>query len=314
MSTQSTVEKPTVWRTKLRSTLHDNHTEQVEYCRKRNVIGIGWGHPDIPMGASGEQVSQFILGHDDPEWTKSGADTVRRFASEVSIGDFVWTRDTNSKFLLCKIVGPHRYRYDGPSIDADVHQQRRVEWAPKEVGELEVPGGVVRSFIGQSSSFCRIHDDATKILTPQIWADLTGERMTRPKFTRMQVLTELLDPYDTEDLIYMWMQVKLGYVALPRTQIKSTPVYEWVMIHKKTGQLAIVQVKTGKTRVELSSLAEARPTAGTKTYAFAASGLAEEDDPSLVDVVIKPEQLLAFVDRHESLLPDRIQKLFELAK
>lgn len=314
MALETESDPTTVWRTKLRSTLHSNHTEQVEYCRSRNLIGIGWGHPDIPKGSSSEEVSQFILGHDHPKWTKSGADTVRRFATDAKAGDFVWTRDTNSKYLLCRIAGPHRYKFDKKSSAVDVHQQRRVVWAPKPVGEFDVPGGVVRSFIGQSSSFCRIHDRATRVLTPCIWADLTGQTMDKPKFSAMEVLTELLDPYDVEDLVYMWMQVKLGYVALPRTQIKSTPVYEWTMVSKKTGQPAIVQVKTGREHVNLSELAGARPTKDTKTFAFATDGLAPTDDVSLVDVLIKPDQLLRFVERYNNLLPQRIRAMFDLAK
>ena len=305
---------PTIWRTKLRSTLHGEHTAQVDHCLDGGIVGIGWGHADLPTGASVEQVTQFIKAHDDPDWTDSGIYAVRRFANEADIGDFVWTRHTDSKYLLCQIMGPHSYVFDEASAAVDVHQIRPVEWAPRPLSELQVPGGVVRSFIGQSSSFNRIHDPATKELTPYLWEKLHDRPAKRPDLTPLRVLTEVLDPYDVEDLIYMWLQVERGYAALPRTQIKSTPAYEWTMIHRNKGNQAIVQVKTGGDRVELKELSAARADDETETYAYASTGVAPEDDVSLVSKVIRPEELLEFAANRPELLPERVRTLFELAQ
>lgn len=305
----------TVWRTKLRSTLEGiDHTEQVEHCLKKKIVGIGWGIDELPEGTDADQVADFIETCGWDGWTKRGADTVRRFANDAKKRDYVWTRHTNGKYLLCKITGNYRYDISAASKRADVHQTRKVDWAPAELNDLDVPGGVVRSFIGQGSSFSRIHDEATNKLTPYLWEKLHGRSLPELDLTAEDVLTKVLDPYDVEDLIYMWLQIERGYVALPRTQQKSTPAYEWTMVHRVKGNKGIVQVKTGKDRVDLSALRAARDDKTMATFAFAACGLGPEDDPKLVTEVIEPKELTRFVEKHAAILPERIRLWFQLAK
>lgn len=309
------VPPPTVWRTKLRSTLfgEDGHTEQVEYCLRKSLIGIGWGIDELPSGSPASDVAQFIETCGWEGWTKRGADTVRRFGEQVRKGDFVWTRHTTGKYLLCKVTGDYRYDISPASKKVDVHQVRKVRWAPDSLNDLDVPGGVVRSFIGTGSSFSRIHDTATNELTPYLWAKLNGEELPELNMSAEDVLTRVLDPYDVEDLIYMWLQVERGYVALPRTQQKSTPAYEWTMVHRKDGSKGIVQVKTGNDKVNLNALRDARADDSTKTFAFATSGLGPSDDTALVSEVIETKDLLKFATKHRALLPERLRVWFDLA-
>lgn len=311
----SSSDSPTIWRTKLRSTLlgADGHTEQVEYCLRKKLIGIGWGIDELPSRASLEDVANFIETCGWEGWTKRGADTVRRFGREVRKGDFVWTRHTNGKYLLCRVTGDYRYDISPASKKVDVHQVRKVEWAPEQRNDLDVPGGVVRSFIGQGSSFSRIHDPASKKLTPYLWAKTHGRELPELDVSPDDVLTGILDPYDVEDLIYMWLQVERGYVALPRTQQKSTPTYEWTMVNRRTGKKGIVQVKTGSDRVDLAALRDARDDDSTETFAFATTGLGPDDDARLVSEVIDRADLLRFAKKHRALLPDRIRTWFELS-
>lgn len=305
---------PTIWRTKLRSTLEGvDHTEQVEHCLKKKLIGIGWGPPDLPTGSSLEKVTQFIESCDLDGWTKNGAHTVRRFGEQARRNDFVWTRHTNGKYMLCKITGPYKFDNSKAAKAADVHQTRKVAWALEELNDLDVPGGVVRSFIGTGSSFSRVHDPATIKLTPYLWAKLNQEPLPDLELTPEDVLQRVLDPYDVEDLIYMWLQVERGYIALPRTQQKSTPAYEWTMVHRKNGNKGIVQVKTGDDKVDLAALRNARSDEETETFAFATSGIRPGDDVSLVDEIIEPNDLLKFVKNHRKLLPGRLKTWFELA-
>lgn len=303
----------TVWRTKLRSTLEVNHTEQVEHCLRKGIIGIGWGIHELPRGSTADEVADFIETCGWDGWTKRGADTVRRFAHQVEKGDFVWTRHTNGKYLLCQVTGDYRYDISAASKKVDVHQTRKVDWAPAELNDLDVPGGVVRSFIGQGSSFSRIHDEATNKLTPYLWKKLHDRPLPDLDVSAEYVLTKILDPFDVEDLIYMWLQVERGYIALPRTQQKSTPAYEWTMVHRERGNKGIVQVKTGNDRVDLSAVRAARDDDSTETFAYATCGLGADDDPSLVTEVIETAELTGFAKEYASLLPERLKLWFELA-
>jgi hypothetical protein len=48
----------------------------------------------------------------------------------------------------------------------------------------------------------------------------------------------------------------MRYVALPARHANSTSVYEYVLKHRRDGQIAVVQVKTGDADVPLHTLAD----------------------------------------------------------
>lgn len=174
-------------------------------------------------------------------------------------------------------------------------------------------GGVIRRFIGSGQSFSRIHDGPAKLLTPYLWAKLHGEPLPDLDVAPLEVLTSHLDPYDVEDLVYVWLQVARGYVALPRSRQRDTPAYEWTMIHRQTRRKGIVQIKTGSDVVDLQALADARVDDHTDTFAFATCGN-YAGSPDLVTEIITAPALLAFVAAEASLLPLRVRTMFELAK
>src|SRR5690348_13847830 len=106
MRNGETQELPVVWRTKLRSTRPEppvDHAEQVAHCVRSGLIGIGWGVPSVPHGASTEDVIHAIEAKEDEEgWGPRAARIVRRFVEDAKVGDFVWTRDTHGRYLLCR--------------------------------------------------------------------------------------------------------------------------------------------------------------------------------------------------------------------
>ena len=246
-----------------------DHAEQVAHCLDRGLIGIGWRIDDLPVGTPLDVVCQTIEDEPAEGWGRAAAQTVRRFGEQAEVGDFVWTRDTSGRYLLCKITGDYRYDIGDASKRVDVHQVRDVAWAPRPLNDLEVPGGVIRRFVGTGSSFSRIHDDSARLLTPYLWTKLHGRPLPQLTITPAEVLASHLDPYDVEDLVYVWLQVARDFVALPRARQRDTPAYEWTMIHRGTGRRGIVQIKTGSEPVDLQALANARADDETDTFAFA---------------------------------------------
>lgn len=117
----------------------------------------------------------------------------------------------------------------------------------------------------------------------------------------------ICDPYDVEDLVYVWLQAARDYIALPRSRQRDTPAYEWTMIHHATRRRGIVQIKTGSDRVDIEALAAATADDETDTFAFATCGL-YDGDPELVTEVIAIDDLLAFVAAEPDLLPVRIRR------
>jgi hypothetical protein len=184
--------------------------------------------------------------------------------------------------------------------------------APRPLNDLEVPGGVIRCFVGPGLSFSRISDRAARELTPYLWEKLHGRPLPDLAMSPDEVLTSHLDPYDVEDLVYVWLQVARNYVALPRARQRDTPAYEWTMIHRDDGSRGIVQIKTGADHVDLQALADARVDNHMRTFAFATCGM-YDGDATLVDEVISQTELLLFVSEHPDLLPVRVRTWFQLA-
>jgi hypothetical protein len=302
----------TMWRTKLRTTIEGiDHGKQVAHCLDRNLIGIGWGIENLPAGSSLDEVCNWIAKNNADGWGPAAAATVRRFGEGAQVGEFVWTRDTAGRYLLCKITGAYRYDVSPPAWEVDVHQVRDVQWAPTPLNDLDVPGAVIRAFVGTGLSFSRIWDESARLLTPYLWEKLHGRPLPALNITPSQVLTSHLDPYDVEDLVYVWLQVARNYLALPRSRQRDTPAYEWTMIHRGSGRRGIVQVKTGSEPVDLAKLAAAK-VGNTATYAFATCGI-YGGDHGLVDEVIHGDELLSFASEHPGLLPPRVRSWVELA-
>jgi hypothetical protein len=302
---------PVLWRTKLRSSLAGiDHAEQVEHCIRGGLIGIGWRMDELAPNVTLDVACKRI--EDTPGWGRTAAQTVHRFGAEAEIGDFVWTRDTHGRYWLCTLTGPYRYDGSQAARKVDVHQVRDAEWAPRPLNDLEVPGGVIRRFVGTGSSFSRIHDDPARLLTPYLWEKLHDRELPRLAISPTEVLTSHLDPYDVEDLVYVWLQAARGYIASPRARQRDTPAYEWTMIHRGTHRRGIVQIKTGADHVDLQALASARADEQTDTFAFATCG-GYNGDPGLVNEVISIDDLLAFAASEPDLLPVRVRTWFELA-
>lgn len=303
---------PVLWRTKLRSTVPSvNHTEQVDHCVANSLIGIGWRMDKLGPDASLDTACEGIETWPEPGWGRSAAQTVRRFGAEAQIGEFVWTRDTRGRYLLCRLTGSYRYDGSEAARKVDVHQVRDADWAPRPLNDLDVPGGVIRCFVGTGASFSRIHDRSARMLTPYLWEKLHDRPLPDLDVTPAEVLASYLDPYDVEDLVYVWLQVARGYVALPRSRQRDTPAYEWTMIHRQTKRRGIVQIKTGSDSVDLQALADSRADKETDTFAFAAGGT-YVGDRSLVTEVINTAELLGFAAQHPNLLPPRVRTWFEL--
>lgn len=304
------VSPPTIWRTKLRSLkLGVDHQEQVDHNFNDGLVGIGWGIEELSDGASLEDVLAAI--GSQPGWTKDAVHTVRRFGKEAEIGDYIWTRDLHGRFRLGRIAGHYRYENTELAKRTDTHQVRDCEWANQPLSDLEVPGAVIRGFVGTSTSFSRMWDEGARIYTAWLWEKLHGRDPAPLSFTHLEVLRQL-EPYDLEDLVYTWMQVAEGYLALPKARRTDTPAYEWTMLNRKTFAPAIVQVKSGDQAVDLEALAAAAPDAETVLFACSANG--QFTGHPLREVrCVSPDELVAFVREHERLLPPRVRTWFELA-
>lgn len=166
----------------------------------------------------------------------------------------------------------------------------------------EVPGAVVRSFSMQGSSFNRIHDAGARAYSYRLYDKLMGrpERVASPK--PEEVLCSLLDPFDVEDLVFVYLQVVRGLLVLPGSRRTDTAAYEYVLVDREGKEQTIVQVKTGDSAVDLEQL---RSAAGEthRAIAYSTSGAYAGSAPEVEKLTNK--QLLEFMATHPKILPPR---------
>jgi hypothetical protein len=306
-------ELPIIWRTKMRSLKPGvDIAGQVDYCLEGGLVGIGWGIEVLESGAPLADVLAAIRETELRGWGAQAASTVRLFAEEAKVGDFVWTRDLHGRFRLGRIAGDYRYDNSEKAKATDTHQVRDADWAEQPLSDLEVPGAIIRAFSGTSTSFSRMWNRGARLYTAWLWEKLHDREPAPLGFSPAEVL-EQLEPYDLEDLIYTWMQVCGDYLALPKARRTDTPAYEWTMLHRKTHRPAIVQVKSGDQAVDLEALAAAAPNDETILYAFSAANM-YTGTPARAPIKIGTDELLAFVASAPELLPERVRTWFELAR
>jgi hypothetical protein len=159
-----------------------DHAKQVAYCLDGGRVGIGWGIDELPTGTPLADVLATIRANDLPGWGSRAASTVRLFGEEAAVGDFLWTRDLQGRFRLGRITGRYRYDNSAKAKATDTHQVRKAEWADRSLGDLEVPGAIVRAFSGRSTAFSRMLDISARIYTGWLWEKLHGREP--PPFIR----------------------------------------------------------------------------------------------------------------------------------
>jgi hypothetical protein len=141
--------------------------------------------------------------------------------------------------------------------------------------------------------------------------ELLGRPVARIAQDPLDILRSMLDPFDVEDLVYVYLQAVRDWLVLPASRNTSTATYEYVLVHRTTRQLAIAQVKTGASAVQMNRLSRA---AGEDHVAFAYSteGRYEGSGDGRI-TVIGDEDLLSFVSNCPQLLPPRVRRWFAVA-
>lgn len=309
---------PTVWRAKIHSLrddfLSDGQRDQARaYCRRAGVVGIGWGRwtLKVPDGAPLEDVLAEIGSIDG--W-KPGGHTVRRLAEDVQSGDLVWNRDSSGAYWLGRITGP--WRFDG-SVEAsrwDLNNVRACEWLAQSYRDWEVPGAVVRSFTGRSSSFSRVAPDERGgwRVTELIWQQTKDPHAKPPTLDPEEIITDLLDPIDAEDIALLYLQSR-GWLLLPSSRMNDTPLYEAALKHVDDGRLAVVAVKSGgKNRVPVAAVVDAVDDQGAEVFVFSTHESFDGDPGELGATKISRAEIAEFMSDRPELLPPRITHWIDL--
>lgn len=252
-----------------------------EFCLQCNIVGMGWAVESAVTDWPSYEAAVRA------EYDDHAARVVGRFAQEAQIGDLAWFRTVAGIYYLAEFVGPWRYENTPEHLRADIVNLRSARIV--EVGLADrVPGRVITAFI-PSSTFQRIGavgmlEYAISIAHPDRRQTLKGD------------LFDFLSPTDIEDVIAVYLQFQ-GWLIIPGTRRADTAHYEFVLAHRDSGERAVVQIKSGDTRLDAAGYADQ-----TTTFLFAASGNYGTARPPNVQI-IERKALNGFMAEHPRLLP-----------
>lgn len=308
---------PTVWRAKLFSEREDLCDDGLRdkaraYCRSAGVVGVGWGRWTI-KARDGAPLEDVLAEIRSIEGWRPGGHTVRRLAQDAKEGDFVWTRDSVGAYWLGRITGPWRFDGSEEASKWDLNNARDCEWLDRSFRDWEVPGAVVRSFTGRSSSFSRVApgERGGWQVTQLIWQQTENPELEPPRFDPGQVITDLLDPIDAEDVALVYLQL-CGWLLLPSSRMHDTPLYEAALKHIDDGRLAVLAVKSGGQNSVPVSDVVAEVSGRAEVFVFSTHERFDGNPSQPGATRISREEIAEFMSARPELLPPRIARWFDL--
>jgi hypothetical protein len=201
------------------------------------------------------------------------------------------------KYWCCQIKDEKfRYRVGGDFDKFDLHITRQCKWKPAGTADA-VPGVIRRAFATRFGTISRIVGDAAAAIDA---AEIVFELKTP---TPNGDLFALASPDDLEDIVALYLQEQ-GWRLFPSTAKASMASYEFVLVHRQTGQRAGVQVKSGS----VPSLDQRVASDFHEFFVFLANPAAVLTGD--VDRIkkIEREELVSFAKREWRLLPERLKK------
>lgn len=232
------------------------------YCVDHGVLAVGWSLND-------EHLKESIPEDKRPEAKKRRAEittfddfnsfvyeyhmyhgkvnsSVRRLVDTVETDDLIWLRQSGV-YYLGRITEKSHWFYDSSNavLEMDASNQvSDVEWL--RVGdESSVPGAITTSMI-RGRTLQIIHKDGMLDYSKLLYNSITGKTHYKATLTfDASLFYNLLSTEDCEDLLCMWLYHKYGYIAIPSTNKKSTPLYECVLIDPQNGRHIYPQAKAG---------------------------------------------------------------------
>lgn len=228
-----------------------HRAELVSYSLERSVLGVGWGYhyfTDKPPRTFDDYYSGA-----ERRWSRSKLTAVRAFQT-APVGSLVWFRDLQGTYYLSELTGEWRLFDDPLAGRLDLGSVRDVRYAL--VGsEARVPGDVLRTYtLPHQRAFFRVASGPALAYSRILASKLLGTEAPSELPSTLEVLAALLSPLDVEDLVAAFLQDRRDYIALPARHSKSTAVYEYVLRHRTTGEIAAVQVKTGGRGIPVETL------------------------------------------------------------
>lgn len=211
-----------------------------QHCLNNAVVGIGWQvdfeEDDITYEVYQDKAKQA---YGDSSWWPAFNAICHRMKKD----DLIWTRDWNGIYYLGQVKGDWFYDCSDNASNADIVNVRKCEWF--KIGTVEaVPGKLVNCFI-PARTLQQVHDAAVSAFSMITYNEMSGtHRYDIPDIPSSDIFS-LLSSEDCEDALALYLQYTYDYMIIPSSRKPDTMAYEFVLVNKKNGRKAVVQVKNG---------------------------------------------------------------------
>ncbi len=208
-----------------------------EYCLQHGVLGMGWGLPEAEPALNWDEYYEAAVAH----YGRADLANVRYLHDDVQTDDLIWTRDTAGIYYLARVVDTWRYVANDQAVEADIVNVVSCQIHRLQVDE--VPGKVVACF-RPPRTIQAIRDNTIAAYSRLLWNLYADIQHYPPEEQPIGDIFALLDDKATEDAVAIFLQLN-GWLLVPGSRQANNMGYEYIFIHRDTGQRAVVQVKTG---------------------------------------------------------------------
>jgi len=297
-----------IWRLNTKTNGIKDHGQKglLDFCKKENIIGVGWSNPYFTEGMNKnikdtKEIKNYIWNiiKKDDNRTKGFATATNIIVDRMNIGDYVWTR-AEGVYYIAKVLSEPKYNLNNQNyINYDLGFYRNVEYSKKFFHESEVPGKIISSFAARNSTQ-HVSDQNNKIFnyTESLFL---GKEISKINLEDWAIF---FSANDIEELVGLYLQIEKNLYVYTSTNKKSTAKIEFELVDKD-GNLYGVQVKTGNESINGNTYQEISNT--MKIFLFATSdNVIIENNINLIHITVN--DITNFIKKYKHLLPYRIKK------
>lgn len=271
------------------------------YCLKEKVLGLGWQTKSTISGAPWDEYEKEAI----KAYGRKKISGVRYLKEKVKRDDLVWTRDQKGNYYLAKVFSGWEYYTSEEARDADIANIFRCEIIKVQMVD-DVPGKVIASF-RPTRTIQSIKDNAALIYSKHLWNNLTNTNYYDLVGGEFSNVFSLFGSEETEDILFIYLQFN-GWIVVPNSRKADTMRYEYYLIHRETKERAIVQVKTGHTKLDPKTWNDR----GEKVILFQSNN--KYCSPSTNKIIcIDPKEIECFMLNNKSLLPSSVVRWLNMA-
>ena len=295
---------------------HDS-TKIGELFIKNHIVAVGWAiksnDKNLNFSTSDWDTYKNNYENIDKNAKLKVDGSVKRLATEIKTGDLIWMR-VEGIYYIAKVLGDSKWEYiaDKAETDLDINNQRKNIFWYKVGDEDSVPGKVCTAFI-QGTAFRRIKGEGVKQFSQMKYNELCDDKAN--KFAPINAslnqdsFFEMLQSYDVEDLVALWLYKEKGYVCVPSTNKLSTQKYEYVLLDPKVKDKRIyVQVKNGTVDLDANDYDELAH-GNNEVYLFTTKGkvLNIAGKTHIFKIDVDDIYTFAINPKNSNLIPNRIK-------